>query len=199
MFTLSKESAVRSRRNASKIRSSCSHPQPKYFVSVWRGTEMEVQKVIVPKSNLGALGWFATGLGRILVSVFVPVVTFLVLWQGFLFLRDSKAPQIVLVLVAILWGVGGVAALYTVSNWVVEQLPPEWTRVPAAICLRRPRPGYPGLVPGHPHIPHLGSQLSRRHQLALGWAFQLRLRLYRSNYARGIPQQFIVVGLRYLF
>jgi len=74
------------------------------------------------------LGWLATGLGRILVSIFVPLLTFLVLWQGFLFLRDSNAPQVVLVLVAIIWGVGGVAVLYAVSNWVVEQFPKEWAR-----------------------------------------------------------------------
>lgn len=92
---------------------------------------METNKVIKPKSNggvSGVLGWFAAGLGRILVSVFVPVITFIVLWQGFLFLRDSKAPQLVLVGVAMLWGVGGVALLYTVSNWIVEQFPGEWTR-----------------------------------------------------------------------
>ncbi len=65
-----------------------------------------------PEANGGVLGWFATGLGRILVSIFVPIVTFIVLWQGFLFLRNSKAPQLVLVLVAIIWGVGGVALLF---------------------------------------------------------------------------------------
>lgn len=89
---------------------------------------MEVQKSLAPKSEGGVIGWLATNLGRVLVSIFVPVVMFTVLWQGFLFLRDSDAPQLVLVLVAIIWGVGGVAALYTVSNWVVEQLPDEWTR-----------------------------------------------------------------------
>jgi alpha-glucoside transport system permease protein len=31
------------------------------------------------------------------------------------------------VLVAIIWGVGGVALLYVVSNWLIEQLPLEWT------------------------------------------------------------------------
>jgi len=76
----------------------------------------------------GVLTWVATNLGRILVSLFVPVVTFLILWQGFIFLRDSNAPQIVIVLVAILWGVGGVALLFLVSNWLVEQLPAVWTR-----------------------------------------------------------------------
>ena len=74
------------------------------------------------------LSWLGTNLGRLLLSIFVPLASFFVLWQGFLFLRDSQSPHIVIVLVAILWGVGGVGALYFVSNWVVEQLPTQWTR-----------------------------------------------------------------------
>jgi alpha-glucoside transport system permease protein len=76
----------------------------------------------------GIVGGLAATLGRILISFFVPVITFLVLWQVFIFLRDSEAPQIVIVLVAIIWGVAGVALLYVVSNWFVEQLPDPWTR-----------------------------------------------------------------------
>lgn len=76
----------------------------------------------------GLAGGLVATLGRILISIFVPVVTFLVLWQVFLFLRDSQAPQLVIVLVAIVWGVGGVAILYVVSNWLVEQLPVEWSK-----------------------------------------------------------------------
>ena len=68
-------------------------------------------------------------MGRILLSLIVPVITFLVLWQGFIFLRDSQAPQLVVVLVAVIWGVGGVAALFFVTNWLVEQLPAQWTRL----------------------------------------------------------------------
>lgn len=67
-------------------------------------------------------------LGRILIAVLIPLITFFVLWRGFIFLRDSKAPQAAIVLVAIFWGVGGVAALYFVANWIVEKLPPYWTR-----------------------------------------------------------------------
>ena len=73
----------------------------------------------------GPFSWLAANLGRILVSLIVPILTFLVLWQGFIFLRDSNAPQLVIVLVAILWGVGGVGILYAVSNWLVEQLPTQ--------------------------------------------------------------------------
>lgn len=75
-----------------------------------------------------AMNWLTTGVGRILISLFVPAITFLVLWQIFIFLRDSDAPQLVIVLVAILWGVGGVAVLFVVSNWIVEQLPGEWAQ-----------------------------------------------------------------------
>ena len=77
----------------------------------------------------GVIGWLTINIGRLLLSLIVPVITFLVLWQGFIFLRDSQAPQLVVVLVAVIWGVGGVAALFFVTNWVVEQLPAKWTRL----------------------------------------------------------------------
>lgn len=82
-----------------------------------------MQKSVFPD---GPFSWLAANLGRILVSLIVPILTFLVLWQGFIFLRDSNAPQLVIVMVAILWGVGGVGVLYAVSNWLVEQLPIQW-------------------------------------------------------------------------
>jgi alpha-glucoside transport system permease protein len=66
-------------------------------------------------------------IGQVLISVLVPLLTFLVLWQGFFFLRDSNAPKFVIALVAIIWGVGGVALLYLIANWVVELLPDKWT------------------------------------------------------------------------
>jgi alpha-glucoside transport system permease protein len=74
----------------------------------------------------GPLEWLATNLFRILLSLFVPIVTFLGLWAGFIFLRDSQAPKGVIAIVAIIWGVGGVAALYLVSNWLVEKLGGQW-------------------------------------------------------------------------
>ncbi|MBT3187550.1 MAG: sugar ABC transporter permease [Anaerolineae bacterium] len=73
-------------------------------------------------------GGLITTIGRIIISLFIPVITFVVLWRVFLFLRDSEAPQLVIILVAILWGVGGVALLFVVLNWFVEQLPGEWGR-----------------------------------------------------------------------
>ena len=69
------------------------------------------------------MNWFATKAGKILISVFIPAITLMILWQGFIFLRDSDAPQLIITIVAILWGVGGIAALFFVSNWLTEQLP----------------------------------------------------------------------------
>jgi alpha-glucoside transport system permease protein len=65
-------------------------------------------------------------IARILLSLFVPFVTFVVLYAGFLFLRSSNSPRWLTAIVAIIWGVGGVAALYFVSNWFVERLGDRW-------------------------------------------------------------------------
>ena len=77
-----------------------------------------------PPRGLGQV--LATGIGRVLVSVSVPIVAFIVLWGGFIFLKDSGAPRIVIVVVAIVWGIGGVAMLYVVANWLTEKLPTVW-------------------------------------------------------------------------
>ncbi len=74
----------------------------------------------------GALARAVTFVARILLSVFVPIATFAVLLAGFRFLRDVNAPKGVIALVAIIWGVGGVALLYLVSNWFVERLGDRW-------------------------------------------------------------------------
>lgn len=65
-------------------------------------------------------------IGRILLAAGIPLIAFYVLYQGFLFLRDSDAPRVVITLVAIVWGVGGVAILYWVFNNLVERLPDLW-------------------------------------------------------------------------
>jgi alpha-glucoside transport system permease protein len=66
-------------------------------------------------------------LGRIAIGAGIPALAFYVLYRGFLFLRDSEAPQGVVAAVAILWGVGGVAILYWIFNDLVERLPDLWT------------------------------------------------------------------------
>lgn len=74
----------------------------------------------------GPLDWLVTNVFRIVISLFVPIVTFIGLYAGFIFLRDTNAPKGVVAVVAIIWGVGGVAALYLVSNWLVEKLGDDW-------------------------------------------------------------------------
>ena len=69
--------------------------------------------------------------------------------QGFVFLRDSERAQAASSpLVAIVWGVGGVALLYLVANWLVERLPDD---AGAAASSRssssaRPSPSWSGIL-----------------------------------------------------
>jgi alpha-glucoside transport system permease protein len=70
---------------------------------------------------------FLAWLGRVFLAVIIPLIAFLVIYAGFRFLRDSEAPKWVITLVAIIWGVGGIAILYWAFNSIVEQLPAQWT------------------------------------------------------------------------
>lgn len=71
---------------------------------------------------------------RLLAALFVPLMTFAVLYYGFTFLRsgdvpfveDKTAEQFIIALVAIVWGVGGVTLLYFVANWFVERMGQVW-------------------------------------------------------------------------
>lgn len=90
---------------------------------------METTGTVEPRAQRGGPGGGANPLawlGRLAVSLLVPVITFIVLWQGFIWLRDTDADQLVIALVAILWGVGGVAALFFMSNWLVERMSDRW-------------------------------------------------------------------------
>ncbi|MCK6579187.1 MAG: sugar ABC transporter permease [Anaerolineae bacterium] len=55
------------------------------------------------------------------------LATFAFLYGGFVFLRDSGISQILTALLAVVWGVGGVAVLYYVGNLFIEKLPHNWT------------------------------------------------------------------------
>jgi alpha-glucoside transport system permease protein len=65
--------------------------------------------------------------GRLVIAAVALILTVLGLYGGFVFLRDTTAPRPIIAVVAIIWGVGGVAALYFVANWTVESLPIKWT------------------------------------------------------------------------
>lgn len=88
--------------------------------------ERNVSAVIQKEKRLNLWQWLVTNISRLLISIFVPGVTFVVLWRIFIFLRDSKAPPWIIALIAILWGVGGIIALFLVANLVIEQLSPAW-------------------------------------------------------------------------
>ncbi len=76
-----------------------------------------------------ATGSAASGmsLGRTLAATVALLALFVVLYFGFIFLRDSNADRVIIAVVAILWGVGGIAALYFLANMFVESLPTKWT------------------------------------------------------------------------
>ena len=61
------------------------------------------------------------------------VISLAVLVLGFFYVRDLQVnnkdvPQMVIVLIAIIWGVGGVVLLFTTANFFAEQLPVKWTQ-----------------------------------------------------------------------
>jgi len=63
---------------------------------------------------------------RIALPVAILALAFLVMYWGFNFLRAGDAPKWLIAIVAIAWGVGGVAALYWIFNWIVERMGDPW-------------------------------------------------------------------------
>lgn len=69
-------------------------------------------------------GGFWVAVMRIGASLAIPVVSFILLWVTFRWLRDTDANRALIVLVAIVVGAGGVFALYYGMDRVVNLLPP---------------------------------------------------------------------------
>lgn len=65
---------------------------------------------------------------RFVIALIGLIITLVALYYGFIFLRDGTSSQIFTAIIAIIWGVGGVAALFTAANMMVESLPIEWQR-----------------------------------------------------------------------
>jgi alpha-glucoside transport system permease protein len=78
--------------------------------------------------KMGVTANFLAWLGRLVLAILIPLIAFVVIYMGFIFLRDSQAPRWITAAVAIVWGVGGVALLYWVFNGIVERLPDAWTQ-----------------------------------------------------------------------
>jgi alpha-glucoside transport system permease protein len=70
----------------------------------------------------------ATSTSQLVLALFGLIITLVVLWLGFTFLRDTSAPQLVVAIIAIIWGVGGVAMLFTTANMLVESFSVDWQR-----------------------------------------------------------------------
>lgn len=82
----------------------------------------------VDENGLGGGAKLLAWLARFVIAVIIPLIAFAVIYAGFIFLRDSEAPRWVITIVAIVWGVGGVAMLYWVFNGIVERLPEQWSQ-----------------------------------------------------------------------
>lgn len=61
--------------------------------------------------------------GQLILALLALAATLAVIWYGFIFLRDNQttAPKIVTTIIAIVWGVGGVAGLFFSANLLIEQ------------------------------------------------------------------------------
>lgn len=82
-------------------------------------TELDPRQSTLPSSDT----WVP---GRFFLSLLGLIITLVFLWGGFLFLKDNTLPQALGGLVAIIWGVGGVGALFTTANLTVEALSLKW-------------------------------------------------------------------------
>lgn len=65
-------------------------------------------------------------ISRIVVAVVGSILTLIWFFAGFMFLRDGTAPRLVIGVVAIVWGLGGIIAMFFMANWIVESLPTKW-------------------------------------------------------------------------
>ncbi|NOX64158.1 MAG: sugar ABC transporter permease [Chloroflexi bacterium] len=86
-----------------------------------------IAEVAHPEESIGLVGRVLAFLLRVLIAVAIPALAMAVFILGFRFLRESDAPKFVIVLVSIVWGVGGVGLLYLAANTMVEALPDRWT------------------------------------------------------------------------
>jgi alpha-glucoside transport system permease protein len=63
--------------------------------------------------------------GQFFAALVGLAVVLALLWLGFRYLSDARTASVVTGVIAILWGVGGVAALFAMGNMMIEALPPR--------------------------------------------------------------------------
>ncbi len=64
--------------------------------------------------------------GKFFIALIGLVIVLGLLFLGFIYLRDSRGANPFNAVVAIVWGVGGVGALYFTVNALIESLPNKW-------------------------------------------------------------------------
>ncbi|MGD9212503.1 MAG: sugar ABC transporter permease, partial [Desulfobacteraceae bacterium] len=71
---------------------------------------------------------FLITVGRFFFILFVPIVAFYFFYKIYILLQDSAVPQVFMTILAIIWGVGGVAGLYFLSYWLLTKFSVKWNR-----------------------------------------------------------------------
>src|SRR3954469_22668958 len=61
--------------------------------------------------------------GQFFAALIALIALLGLLWLGFVYLRGATSANLLNAAIAILWGVGGVAALFFVTNTLIEALP----------------------------------------------------------------------------
>ena len=80
----------------------------------------------VPEAPATAGRVIGVSILRLVAALIIPIVAFFLLWVTFDFLRNSEANRVLVVLVAIVVGVGGVFFLFWAMNRVIEWLPARY-------------------------------------------------------------------------
>ena len=79
-----------------------------------------------PEDPRSPLMKFGLTVLRFLAAVAVPILAFVILWLSFEWLREADVSRAIIVLVALVVGVGGVFALYWAMDYAVNRMPEEW-------------------------------------------------------------------------
>ncbi len=69
------------------------------------------------------LDLLASGPLQLGVSLIIPIIAFVLLWQSFIFMRDSEASKFSIGVVALIVGVFGVWIIYIAMNNLIERMP----------------------------------------------------------------------------
>jgi len=93
------------------------------YISLWLAIPERERVVEEWESRPSGLGAWVV---RVILSIFVPLVFFVVMRAVFIWLREGEANQLLIAVVAVVWGVGGTALLFIISNAIVEQLDLRW-------------------------------------------------------------------------